>query len=481
MQELIPITLGTPFARWAVVGEPDFKVTVDKKGLTNEPLQLNGHAAIIHPATPIRRRRGKCMNRRVGQNGSVFVKPVCKAGNCGHIVCPKYGRVWIDVPGKDERQRICFSFGPVTQTVAERELRKKIIDLGIDSVETFQKVTSDVITFKAASKRWLAGIADGSIVSKKSREVMKPATISAYQSCVAFLNDKDKGCLADVVLADLNNGEAKKLVARMKALTPKLSNKTIVTYFQTVQNVVASVEKDNGDKMYPRDWNLVFIGLPKIDTRKQNKPAFDASEIETILSKAKAPYRTLYALLAGSGLRVGEAVGLRVEHVLDNCTRLVVEQSVWGGKEQDPKTASAFREVDLCDELAYVLHKHIADRKDGFVFRTKSGRPISPRNIERDSLDPILEEMEAKKDGKLFHSFRRFRSEVLRKNRVPWQLEKQWLGHASRDISDRYAEGLSDDLQWRKQVAQQTGLGFSLPLGQPGQLSVEENLLANVA
>ena len=112
-----------------------------------------------------------------------------------------------------------------------------------------------MVTFKQQSKTWLDRIADGSIVSRKSREVMKPATISAYQSCVAFLNDEDKGALADVVLADLNNGEAKKLIARMKAVTPKLSNKTIVTYFQTVQSVVASVEKDNGDKMYPRDWN----------------------------------------------------------------------------------------------------------------------------------------------------------------------------------------------------------------------------------
>ncbi len=176
-------------------------------------------------------------------------------------------------------------------------------------------------------------------------------------------------------------------------------------------------------------------------------------------------------------MRVGEALGLRVEHVLGNCTRLVVEQSVWGGKEQDPKTTSAFREIDLCDELAYVLHKHLGDRKEGFVFRTRTGKPISPRNIERDSLDPILEKMEAKKDGKLFHSFRRFRSEVLRKNRVPWQLENDWLGHASRDISDRYAKGLSDDLRWRKEVAQKTGLGFALSVGQLGQLSVEENVL----
>jgi integrase len=339
----------------------------------------------------------------------------------------------------------------------------------------FHKNITEVITFKAASAKWLIGISDGSIVSQKSREPMKPATLSSYRSSVTFLNEK--AGISDLAIADFGNGEARKLILRMKAMTPKLSNKTIVTYFQTVQNVIASIEKEDGDKMYPRDWNLVFIGLPKIDTRKQNKPAFDTSEIEMILSKAKAPYRTLYALLAGSGLRVGEAVGLRVEHVLDNCSRLIVAQSVWGGKEQAPKTASAYREVDICEELAYLLRRHIGHRKDGFVFQTRTGNPISPRNAARDSLDPILDEMGAKKEGKRFHSFRRLRSEVLRKNRVPWQLEKFWLGHASRDISDRYAEGLSDDLKWRKQVAQQTGLGFSIPVGQLGQLLVEENLL----
>jgi hypothetical protein len=122
-----------------------------------------------------------------------------------------------------------------------------------------------------------------------------------------------------------------------------------------------------------------------------------------------------------------------------------------------------------------------ATAEKGFVFQTRTGQPISPHNIERDSLEPILAQMGVKKDGKLFHSFRRFRSEVLRKNRVPWQLEKFWLGHASRDISDRYAEGLSDDLQWRKQVAQQTGLGFCIPVGQLGRLSTEEKSLAVAA
>jgi hypothetical protein len=86
-------------------------------------------------------------------------------------------------------------------------------------------------------------------------------------------------------------------------------------------------------------------------------------------------------------------------------------------------------------------------------------------------LDPILEELEIKETGLLFHSFRRFRTVHLRKNRVPWDLEKFWIGHASKDITDRYSKSSTDDLTWGKQVAQQTGLGFSLPVGQP---AVEE-------
>jgi hypothetical protein len=65
--------------------------------------------------------------------------------------------------------------------------------------------------------------------------------------------------------------------------------------------------------------------------------------------------------------------------------------------------------------------------------------------------------------GPVLHSFRRFRTAHLRKNRVPWDLQKLWLGHANRDVTDRYAEQLKEDVEWRKEVAENTGLGFKLP------------------
>src|SRR6266480_758527 len=79
-----------------------------------------------------------------------------------------------------------------------------------------------------------------------------------------------------------------------------------------------------------------------------------------------------------------------------------------------------------------------------------------------DGLGKIRRDMKLE-GGKAFHSFRRFRTSHLRKNRVPWDLQKLWLGHANKDVTDRYAEQLKEDVEWRKQEAERVGLGFELP------------------
>jgi hypothetical protein len=69
---------------------------------------------------------------------------------------------------------------------------------------------------------------------------------------------------------------------------------------------------------------------------------------------------------------------------------------------------------------------------------------------------------------------------------VPWDLEKFWLGHADRDVTDKYAEQLKEDVEWRKSVAEKTGLGFNLPtlevsVGQLGQPDTKEKQIMTAA
>src|SRR5262249_8175057 len=311
-------------------------------------------------------------------------------------------------------------------------LREHIQKTGVDSPETFAEITSPTTTFKQQGRWWLDEIRAGRIVSRKKRRPIKPATLVGYQAAVNWLNQQ----IGSTPLAGIKNEVAKQLVLKMR---PNLADNTIVNYFHVLMAVVASAVSSEGEQLYPRTWNFHFIGLPVIDERKQRKPSLTASEVEEILARAKGRYKVLFALLAGTGLRIGEALGLKIgEHVSGDFLTIRIRQSVWRSSVQTPKTDNAVREIDIPSVLAAFLKASVGARTSGFLFQTESGRPLTQRNVLRDGLDKIRRDMKLE-GGKAFHSFRRFRTSYLRKNRVPWDLQKLWLGHANKDVTDRYA------------------------------------------
>jgi integrase len=224
-----------------------------------------------------------------------------------------------------------------------------------------------------------------------------------------------------------------------------------------VKLVVGSAIDDNGDELFPRKWNNEFIDLLIIENQK---PTFTAEAMSAIVEKAIGQDQVLYALLGGTGLRVGEAFGLEVRHLSADCRIITVEQSCWGKSIQTPKTKSAYRQVDVCTELAKLLKQFIGDRQSGLVFTNRAGGPLSQTNVVRRSLHPILEELGVEKTG--FHAMRRFRTTWLRKQRTPEDLIRFWLGHAKSSITDGYSK-LADDIEYRYEVAEKIGAGFSIP------------------
>jgi integrase len=115
--------------------------------------------------------------------------------------------------------------------------------------------------------------------------------------------------LGDRLLADVKNGALKELVEKMA--DAGLSPKTIHTHAQVVKIVVASAVNSEGDQIYPRKWNHDFIGLPIVEKEKQHRPTVTEAELGEILASTNERYAILFALLAGSGLRIGEALGLK--------------------------------------------------------------------------------------------------------------------------------------------------------------------------
>ena len=111
-----------------------------------------------------------------------------------------------------------------------------------------------------------------------------------------------------------------------------------------------------------------------------------------------------------------------------------------------------------------MLKKFVGERTSGFLFRSKAGLPLLQSNVLRLSLHPLLTKLQQPKSGA--HAFRRFRATWLRKQHAPEDLIRFWLGHANKSVTDGYSK-LKEDVTFRKQVAEQVGIGFELPAEKP--------------
>jgi integrase len=388
------------------------------------------------------------MSRRSGQGGYVERK-----GNAFYV------RFRIDVPGREKRAyksiRICPAFGPGKMTKPERERRAKqiIAESGADTEEHFKLVAavSLGVTFKQQAEWFMAH------VQARKRKPIKPATAKSWENCIKkWLNPH----LGAVPLSAVNNPLLKELVSKMA--DAGLSAKSIHNYIQIAKLVVASAMNEHGEELYLRKWNNGFMDLPEV--KNQHTPTFSAEDVTKIVAGAGGQYRVLYALLAGTGLRIGEVAGLEVSDISADGMTLKIRQSVWNGRMQTPKTTNAFREIDLHPSLATMLQTHVGQRKSGLLFSTATGKPISQTNILKRSLHPILKEMKCNKAG--FHSFRRYRVTHLRKNRVPEDVLRFWIGHADKTVTDGYSK-VKDDGAFRLLCATNVGLGFVLPAETP--------------
>jgi integrase len=396
--------------------------------------------AIIQAATPDKR-KGPCMARR-GQVGTIVVS------GKWYVV-----RFWKYPTGKDRihaSARICPTDTKAPGYLPKGERRRRANEIveasGVNDSQQFVE-TNVGTTFREQAKWFLSHS-----VSRKRRPA-KPATVANWQCCVdKWLNPN----IGDLPLASVNNGTVKTLVAKMHAAN--LSPQTMTTYVNLVKFVVSSAIDDNGDELFPRKWNNEFIDLPVIEN--QHQPTFTEETMSSIVEKATGQDQVLYALLAATGLRVGEAFGLEIRHLSADRRTITVEQSCWGRSIQSPKTKSAYRQVDVCPELANLLKQFIGDRQAGLVFTNRAGGPLSQTNVVRRSLHPILEELGVEKTG--FHAMRRFRATWLRKQRTPEDLIRFWLGHVKSSVTDGYSK-LADDAKYRYEVAEKIGAGFTIP------------------
>jgi integrase len=257
-------------------------------------------------------------------------------------------------------------------------------------------------------------------------------------------------------IADLTRMEYKWPDGVSRRLSPK-----------TIRNIVGVLKLVLGETVWLK-WKL---SLPEIPVKEQR--CFSPDEMLRIINTATGQWKVLFATLASTGLRCGEAFGLHVEDLDLSSYRIYVRRSVWNGEEVSVKTKRGYRRVNIDPALAEMLAAHVGDRKGGRVFHTRNGTPFCKSNVRR-KLNQILNKLNLAPAG--LHAFRHGRVSVLQANGVPGDLIKEWVGHSNLRTTSRYTHFRDD---FREQVASNVGLFTKRKVG--GNLLVSPNFSPNRA
>lgn len=186
--------------------------------------------------------------------------------------------------------------------------------------------------------------------------------------------------------------------------------------------------------------SLAHISLPEPPPKPQFCPT--AEQVSQVLAAATDEDRALFAFLAYTGCRIGEARELLWDDVVQTKTgggHIVVRR---GGSNDTTKTGT-IRRVPIHSALAPYLDA--LPRKTGRVF-TRSPSTLDPTGIEPLNVRKCLNRLRVAAAGLALrhdqsfklHSFRHFFCSQLAKAGAPERYVRGLLGHRDSTVTDLY-------------------------------------------
>ncbi len=272
---------------------------------------------------------------------------------------------------------------------------------------------------------------------------LKPATKASHESST---NKHLLPVLGHQKLKDIQPLQLQKLFASKPVM--ELSAKTRLNVYLLL------------NKMFNNAVELELIPsspmrkLFKPTVEQKEKPALSAKQIELVIKETPDGHRALFVLLSVTGLRIGEALGLKWADIDFNNGELYIRRSIWRGKEQSPKSKSSKRKKQMGAVLVRALkwHKGMSNytEPDDYVFTNGGGKTPDPDDLRKRVLYPAMDRAGVARTARAFgfHIFRHSAGSTLgQQENVNLKQVSSFLGHSSTAITGDVYMHLSPDVE----------------------------------
>jgi integrase len=233
-------------------------------------------------------------------------------------------------------------------------------------------------------------------------------------------------------LRDIERKDVRALITKLQR--QGLSPASVASYLAPVRAMFSDAVED-GDLAANPALKLVINAKARSEAsvhKPERVKTMTRAELSAVLAAIPEQHRLIFALMAGTGCRISEALGLEWRDLGENGATLRIERQWYRGTlKPNAKTEAGARTVDLSPELGRELWEHGAD-STGPMFHTRTGQRLNDRNLRR-----ILDSA-AKQAGVIgisHHTFRHTHGSMLLDE--GWSIPEvsERLGHANPAIT----------------------------------------------
>ena len=264
--------------------------------------------------------------------------------------------------------------------------------------------------------------------------------------------------LGALPLSALDN---EKLQQFVRKISPGRTGKTVENIMLTLSGILGHARKWFKDVP---TFKLSDLSMP--EKVKPEPHFYEVEEIKRLIKAARDPLKTILLVLVLTGMRINEALALRLED-LDYRRKVVhVRHSAYNGTLGTPKSDASVASLHMQPELEVALRKfingkHYRKNPDGLVFCNRQMRPYSDNKLREKMLRPLLQKLNMYKPGKVFHAIRHTAGSIMLESGASVLNVQKQLRHSSATVTlNVYSHILGDSQRNAANILARTLVGL---------------------
>jgi integrase len=248
----------------------------------------------------------------------------------------------------------------------------------------------------------------------------------------------------DKPVGSISKADVLALRAKLAALpgraSDKLSNKRINGILAPLRQILNEAAEMHG-------FVSPTANLKPLKVRKTDVQPFTLDEAQRLISTARPDYRNYFTVRIFTGMRTGEAHGLKWKYV-DFANRLIlIRETFVLGEDEYTKTDSSQRDIQMTQVVFEALQRQheATGRLSEYVFCNRQGKPIENVNFTDRVWQPLLRHLglEMRRPYQMRHTAATL---WLASGEAPEWIARQ-LGHSSTEmlfrVYSRYVPNLT--------------------------------------